>query len=242
MIDKSSAVPIYYQLKLLLQDRIKSGQYALGTHLPSERELCEEFSISRMTVRQAIQELANEGFLRKERGKGTFVTKPKIEQVLSVLTSFTQDMKSRNLQPGTELINFSVIHATERLADLLQITADTPVYEIVRLRLADNEPMAIETAYVPTVFCPDLQLQDVSGGSLYEVLRSKGNLQMHNAYQSMEASLATQAEAKLLRVKPKAPVLLIERFTDDVQGKRIEYVKSVYRGDRYKFAIRMLAE
>lgn len=237
-IDKTSVVPIYYQLKTLIQERISTGEYPVGMCLPSEREYCEEYGISRMTVRQAISELVNEGLLRRERGKGTYVAQPKIEQGLQGLTSFTEDMKRRNMHPGTKLIQMSVGPATGHVAARLGLAEGTEVYEIARLRLADGEPMAIETAYIPVSYLPNLPEEAIATGSLYEAMRQQG-IQMAYADETLEAALARANESRRLNIKSKAPVLLIERTTYTSDGKAIEFVKSVYRGDSYKFAIRL---
>ncbi len=239
-IDKTSVVPIYFQLKTLIQGRVSSGEYPVGMCLPSEREYCEEYGISRMTVRQAISDLVNEGLLRRERGKGTYVSQPKIEQKLQVLTSFTEDMKRRNMHPGTRLIQMTTCPATGRVARQLGIEDGESVYEITRLRLADDEPMAIETAYVPINYLPDFTEEKVASGSLYKVMRERG-IEIAYATQTLEASLAKVTEASKLNIKNKAPVLLIERTTYASGGQAVEFVKSVYRGDRYKFAIDLRA-
>ncbi len=237
-INKTSVVPIYYQLKTMIQECISSGEYPVGMCLPSEREFCEQYGISRMTVRQAISELVNEGLLRRERGKGTYVARPKIEQGLQALTSFTEDMKRRNMRPGTRLIHMSTYPATGHLARQLGVADGVEVYEIARLRLADDEPMAIETAYVPVGNLPYLREDVVATGSLYEVMRERG-IAIAYAEQTLEAALAKPAEAAKLNIKNKGPVLLIERTTYSTDGRVIEFVKSVYKGDRYKFAIHL---
>ncbi|HMM22533.1 MAG TPA: GntR family transcriptional regulator [Selenomonadales bacterium] len=238
MIDKSSVVPIYYQLKTLIQNRIAAGEYPVGARLPSERELCELHGISRMTVRQAVNDLVNEGRLTREQGRGTFVAKPKIEQGLVALSSFTEEMKRRSLIPGTKLLGFRVTAAEGRVAERLGVAAGEPIHEITRLRLADNEPMAIEISHLPLRYVPSLPPDLVAAGSLYEILRSSG-IDMAYAEQTLEASLAKAKETEILRVKPKAPVLLMERTTYRSDGRAVEYVKSVYRADRYRFSIRL---
>lgn len=235
-IDKSSVVPIYFQLKTLIQEKISSREYPVGMCLPSEREYCEEYGISRMTVRQAISDLVNEGLLRRERGKGTYVTQPKIEQGLQALTSFTEDMKQRNMHAEAQLIHMTICPATSHVSRHLGIEAGESVYEIARLRLADDEPMAIETAYIPICNLPNLTEEKVATGSLYALMRERG-IEITHATQTLEASLAKATEATKLKIKNKAPVLLIERTTYASGGQSVEFVKSVYRGDRYKFAI-----
>lgn len=241
-IDKYSVVPIYHQLKMVIQERIKSGEYGVDTNLPSEREFCEKYSISRMTVRQALSDLVKEGLLYRQRGKGTFVSSPKIEQVLSNLTSFTEDMLSRNIKPGVRMVELKKIEATASISKLLDVLENTPLFEIIRVRLADDEPMAIETVYIPVHYYPRLSAEEVAHGSLYNVLRIKANLMIHEAVQSIEADLAGQYEAELLHIKPKSPVILMKRLTKNASGQTFEYVKSVYRGDRYIFTTKLYAK
>lgn len=238
MVDKSSVVPIYYQLKTIIQNKIAEGVYPVGTRLPSERELCEKHAISRMTVRQAINDLVNEGLLMREQGRGTFVTKPKIEQGLFTLSSFTDEMKRRNMIPGAKLLDFRVTTADRKDAARLGLEEGGQIHEITRLRLADNEPMAIEISHVPLRYVPELTPEAVAAGSLYEILRNRG-IHMAYAEQTLEASLAKVKEAEMLRIKPKAPVLMMERTTFMSNGQVVEYVKSIYRADRYRFSIRL---
>ncbi len=240
-IDKSSVVPIYYQLKMVIQERIKSGQYAVGMCLPSEREFCEEYGISRMTVRQAISDLVKEGLLYRERGKGTYVASPKIEQGLTKLTSFTEDMLNRNVKPGVRLVELKQIKADEHLEKILQVEPGTLLHELSRVRLADDEPMAIERVYVPVHFYPALSAEQVAHGSLYEVLRKEAHLTIHEAVQSIEATLAGPHEAELLNIKPKSAVMLMKRITQNANGEIFEYAESIYRGDRYIFKTKLYA-
>jgi GntR family transcriptional regulator len=237
MLNKSSIVPIYHQLKTLIQNRILSGEYAIGAQLPSERELCDTYAISRMTVRQAIIDLVNDGLVKRERGRGSYVAKPKIEQGLQ-LTSFTEEMRRRNMNPGTRLLSLRTCVAEGRSVDRLQLSQDRNIHCIVRLRLADGEPMAIETCHIPVSLLPALSPGSLEHGSLYATLRETG-LCMAYAEQTVEASLAKSDEAELLNIKYKAPVLLIERTTYLADTTPLEYVRSVYRADRYKFSLRL---
>ena len=236
-MDKSSVVPIYHQLKTLLQGRILSGQYPVGSQLPSERELCEAYGISRMTVRQAIIDLVNEGLLQRERGRGTYVAKPKIQQGLQ-LAGFTEEMQRRNLLPGTRLLSLQTVSAAGKPAARLQAAEGEPLHRIIRLRLADDEPMALETSHIPAACLPDLTAASLASGSLYALLCDCG-LQPAYADQAVEAAQARTDEAKLLDIRIKAPVLLIERTTFLRDDRPVEFVQSVYRGDRYTFSFRL---
>lgn len=240
MINKSSPIPIYYQLEEIIKDLIEKGELKPGDSLPAEREYAEQFQISRMTVRQALNELVNDGYLYRVKGKGTFVAerKPKIEQALQGLTSFTEDMKARGMKPGSQLLQFEIIQATSLIANQLGIQEYGPVYEMKRIRLADNEPMALETNYISTNFIKGLT-EKIVNQSLYSYIEKQLNLKIDYASQVIESSVANELEAEYLNILPGAPIMLIQRNTFLKDGTPVEFVKSTYRADRYKFMIQM---
>ena len=240
MINKSSPVPIYYQLEEIIKDLIEKGELKPGDSLPAEREYAEQFQISRMTVRQALNELVNDGYLYRVKGKGTFVAerKPKIEQALQGLTSFTEDMKARGMKPGSQLLQFEIIQATSLIANQLGIQEYGPVYEMKRIRLADNVPMALETNYISTNFIKGLT-EKIVNQSLYSYIEKQLNLKIDYASQVIESSVANELEAEYLNILPGAPIMLIQRNTFLKDGTPVEFVKSTYRADRYKFMIQM---
>ncbi|WP_017726079.1 GntR family transcriptional regulator [Halalkalibacterium ligniniphilum] len=238
MIDKSSPLPIYYQLAEQLKKRIESGELQPGDALPAEREYAEQLQISRMTVRQAINNLVNDGYLYRQKGKGTFVAEKKLEQQLVGLTSFTEDMKARGLVPSSRLLHFKIVPATDKIADQLKINKYEPVYEIVRIRLADDVPMALETVYISANLVIGLT-EEVIHHSLYQYIEEKLGFTISRATQTLEAALASEMEMKHLNIKKGVPILLIERHTFLEDGVPLEYVKSSYRADRYKFTINM---
>ncbi|AGT32590.1 GntR family transcriptional regulator [Geobacillus genomosp. 3] len=238
MIDKQSPIPIYYQLEQYMKEKIEKGEWRPGEMIPSERELAEMHAISRMTVRQAVNNLVNDGYLIRRRGKGTFVAANKIEQPLKGLTSFSEDMRARGMEPGTVVLGFETIPASLTLAAWLSVSEGAPLYEIRRLRLADGAPMALETLYIPVNLVPGLT-RDVVSGSVYEFIEKTLGLSIGTAVQALEASVARQLEAECLQIKEGAPVLLLERRTCLADGRPVEVVKSVYRGDRYKFTVEM---
>lgn len=240
MINKSSPVPIYYQLEEIIKDLIEKGELKPGDSLPAEREYAEQFQISRMTVRQALNELVNDGYLYRVKGKGTFVAerKPKIEQALQGLTSFTEDMRARGMKPGSQLLRFEIIQATSLIANQLGIQEYGPVYEMKRIRLADNEPMALETNYISTNFIKGLT-EKIVNQSLYSYIEKQLNLKIDYASQVIESSVANELEAEYLNILPGAPIMLIQRNTFLKDGTPVEFVKSTYRADRYKFMIQM---
>ena len=235
MLDKRSHLPLHQQLKAAIEERILGGEWLPGTQVPSERELCEQYEISRITVRQALTALVMEGRLIRAQGRGTFVASPRIEQQLTQLTGFTQDMQARGKRPSARVLEADSISALPTVARALNIKAGESVIMLKRLRLADGEPVAIETAYLPENRCRGLLKEKLATRSLYDILAKKYRLKPVRAMQQMEAIACPVAEARLLGTRRGAPVLHIHRTTYDRAGRPFELVESFYRGDRYTF-------
>lgn len=234
-LEHDHPVPLYIQLKETLRTQIENGHYAPHDRLPSERELAEQHSISRMTARQALLELTQEGLVYSRVGKGTFVSEPKIDQQLLELTGFSEDMRRRGLRATSRVLEASLGQASAKVTQILQLRTDAEVVTLTRIRLANGSPLAVETAYLPHHHCPGILDYDLSVLSLYDVLRNTYGYQLVQARQSIEATLAGQRELELLNLTPPSPILAMERVTFTEQGFPIEYVRSAYRGDRYKF-------
>jgi GntR family transcriptional regulator len=222
-------------MKSALAAEIKDGKYGVDQRLPSERELCERFGVSRMTVRQALGELERDGLVYARVGKGTFANESKIDQELQTLTGFSQDISMRGSRPSSRVISAKIILASTPLAAVLKIMQGAEVVELSRLRLANDLPLCIETAYIPHYLCPNILSHDFAQESLYNVFTRDYNLRLARAEQTMEASLAAPEEMELLQLTHPAAILRIERLTYNQQDNLIEYVVSAYRGDRYKF-------
>ncbi|HJP75147.1 MAG TPA: GntR family transcriptional regulator [Pseudonocardiaceae bacterium] len=224
--------PKYWGLKRHLLDLLSS--MPPGSPIPTERSLAAEFDVSRTTVRQALAELTVEGRLLRVQGKGTFAAEPKVAQRLQ-LSSYTEDMRAQGREPSSRLIEISEDPADIDLARLLNIRAGAKVLRLHRLRLADNEPMAIETTHLPLSRFRGLRRYVSSGGSLYQVLRERFGVEMGHAEETIETALASPEEAELLGADVGLPMLLLSRHSFDSAGNPVEWVRSVYRGDRYKF-------
>ncbi|MEU5683967.1 MULTISPECIES: GntR family transcriptional regulator [Streptomyces] len=235
-VGRTARVPKYYRLKRHLLDITET--LPPGTPVPPERTLAAEFDTSRTTVRQALQELVVEGRLERIQGKGTFVAKPKVSQALQ-LTSYTEDMRAQGLEPTSQLLDIGYITADDRLADLLDITAGGRVLRIERLRLANGEAMAIETTHLSAKRFPALRRSLVKYTSLYTALAEVYDVHLAEAEETIETSLATPREAGLLGTDVGLPMLLLSRHSLDGDGQPVEWVRSVYRGDRYKFVARL---
>ncbi|GIO90126.1 GntR family transcriptional regulator [Paenibacillus lactis] len=240
VIDKNSVIPLYFQVKEYLRNEIATGHYIPEQLIPSERELAEEFEINRLTVRQAINELVQEGLLYRQRGVGTFVSQPKIEQPLTSLTSFSKDMENRGIVPGALVVSMKVIPATKQVASRLQMEADEEVLELVRVRTADGEPMALERSYLRYDQVKPLYGMDMENVSLYQKLEEVCGIRLVKAIQTIEVASVYPDEAGILEIGPHEPAMLIERITyTEGADKPLEFVRSLYRGDRYKFKIEM---
>ncbi|KAF4405472.1 MULTISPECIES: GntR family transcriptional regulator [Streptomyces] len=233
---RTARVPKYYRLKRHLLEMTET--LPPGTPVPPERTLASEFDTSRTTVRQALQELVVEGRLERIQGKGTFVAKPKVSQALQ-LTSYTEDMRAQGLEPTSQLLDIGYVTADDRLAGLLDLDPGGRVLRIERLRLASGEPMAIETTHLSAKRFPALRRSLVKYTSLYTALAEVYGVRPAEAEETIETSLATPREASLLGTDVGLPMLLLSRHSLDADGEPVEWVRSVYRGDRYKFVARL---
>jgi GntR family transcriptional regulator len=229
-LDSSSPTPLYLQLAEGLRGLINDGAVRVGEALPSERELSTLTHISRVTVRKAIDTLLREGMLSRRRGSGTYVA-PRIEQPASVLAGFSADMSNRGFRPGSIWLERILAPPTPEEAMTLALAPDSTVARLMRVRTADDEPLAIERAMVPAGLLPPL---DRLGDSLYAALARLGNRPVRGL-QRLQASLATAGEAKLLSIPAGSAILRIERRTFLASGAPVEYTRSAYRGDRYDF-------
>ena len=227
--------PLYVQVKAALRAEIDAGRYESNRRLSSERELALRFQVSRMTARQALLELVREGAIYTRVGKGTFVAEAKIDQHLRALTSFSQDMRGRGGTPTSRVLEARVVPASPAIAAALRLLPGADVVVLARLRLADELPLAIETAHLSYRLFPNLLRHDFAATSLYAVLATEYGATLTQAEQTIEASLAQPDELALLQVAAPAAVLRLQRLTFTSEGVPAEYVLSVYRGDRYKF-------
>ncbi|HEY3364438.1 MAG TPA: GntR family transcriptional regulator [Symbiobacteriaceae bacterium] len=240
--DKHLSTPLYYQIKTWLLEVIDSGAYRPGDRIPSERELTDQFGVSRMTARQALKELESQGYLYRVQGRGTFVATPKLEQPLIALTSFTEDMLRRGLVAGAQVISSREVLAGFHVGHALGIEQAAPVFRLERLRLADGQPMALEVAHLPVALCPGLTTVDFSQVSLYGILAERFAIRLRRASQSLEAVAASAYEAEVLHAREGVPLLLMERLARDEGGRPVEFVRSWYRGDRYRFTTELIRQ
>jgi GntR family transcriptional regulator len=204
-----------------------------GEAIPSERQLSTDLGVSRLTVRAALDDLVRDGYLIRRRGSGTFVSEPKIAQELT-MTSFTEDMKRRGMEPGSRTLSLSIVPAGAQLGRFLHVSPSEPVAVIKRLRLADRESMAIETLHVRESLVPGLTGADLEDGSFYELLRQRYGIVIAGGFQTIEPTVTNADESEALGVPLHSPAFLFERFSRDANEAVVEYVHSIYRGDRYR--------
>jgi GntR family transcriptional regulator len=239
LLDKSRPIPLYYQVKESLLEKIKSNQFKVGDLIPSESELQEEYNVSRITIRRAIQELVQEGHLYTRQGRGTFVSRPKVSQELNLITSWAETMAAMGMRPETKRIEYFVEPAPVNIARLLNIPIGDKVYRIERLRYADGEPTCIMTNYLSPAVVPGLLDKGLKSESLYETLEKHYSIVLSRAEETVEAKAAKASEAELLNIKRGAPLLYATRVTYDITDRPVEVVISITRADRYSYKIRM---
>jgi len=236
MAKHDSPVPLYVQIKDYIRLNIQSGAFAVNERIPSERQLAEQFGVNRLTVSKALKELSQEGFIYSQVGKGTYVCPAKIDQVLQSLTSFTQDMTGRGKNASSRVLCATVEPASKEIAKALSILPGAEVVILERVQLADDQLIALEKSHIIYALCPGiLKTHDFSRESLYHVLREDYGLHIAYAHQTIEAHTASEDELAALEADPGTPILSITRVTFDNDDQPIEYVRSSYRGDRYKF-------
>jgi GntR family transcriptional regulator len=237
-VDKDTPVPLYYQLKLQVQGLIDSGALQIGDMLPPENELCGYLSVSRPTVRQALSELVAEGWLTRQKGKGTFVSRPKIDvRFLQKLESFNSQMKQKGLTPSTKVLSLSKAAGVRRINEKMLLEPDEPLVSLVRLRFGDGEPVVYVETFIPYARFPAILEQDFERNSLYERLESLYDARIYRVHREIEAANANRREAELLNIESGSAICLVKTVGYTNDDLPVEYSVARYRGDRNKFSI-----
>ena len=219
----------------LTRDRVIElmEELGVGAAIPSERQLSVELGVSRLTLRAAVDELVREGYLVRRRGSGTFVSRPKIAQELT-MTSFSEDMRRRGMRPASRTLSLTTTMAGAYLGRCLHVSPSEPITVAKRLRLADGETMAIESLHVPERIVPGLTPKDLEETSFYELLEERYGVVIAAGVQTIEPTVTNEEESALLGVPLHSPAFLFERTSRTADGETVEFVHSVYRGDRYR--------
>ncbi|MGI9953057.1 GntR family transcriptional regulator [Moorellaceae bacterium AZ2] len=229
--------PAYFQIMQDLQQKILSGALKPDDRVPSEAALAKAYGVSRMTARHALTELVNQGYLYRVHGKGTFVSRPKIERSYAPLTGFMDDMRERGFIPSSKLLSFEQVTPDPELRNKLRLPPNAKVYRIVRLRYANAEPIVIQISRLPQHLCPGLETEDLENNSLYFVLENRYGIRLFRAQQRLGAALASTEQARLLQVPRRSPLLYVNRLSFMDDDTPVEFVESWYRSDRYAFEV-----
>jgi GntR family transcriptional regulator len=232
-ISRYSKLPLYHQVYEIVRGNILNGRWEPGDLLPPESELVETYDVSRTVVRQALDMLVNEGLIYRQRGRGTFVAHPTVEQSLVRIISFTDDMRQRGCVPGTEVLFSGLVPASEETAAKLEVEPGEELARLDRLRLADGEPMSIEQSYLVHRYCPGVLDGDYASNPLREALQQRYGIDWTRATQVIRAVSATPKMAGLLSVRSRSALLHIERVSYWQGTIPVEFLHVYYRGDRY---------
>jgi GntR family transcriptional regulator len=241
ILDRSSAVPLYYQIHQYLLEQIRSGTLQPGQPIPSEQEIATSLGVSRMTARQAVKSLCDKGVAYSRRGLGTFVSRSKQEKTSTELLSFTEEMQARGCRTTSRVLSFEQVAVEAEVAQALHLGAKANVLRLKRVRSADSVPMSIEESFLPARLFPALLETFDPRKSLYQALAEHYGVRMAAADEMVEAALARAEEAHLLRIDKHSPVFLLTRISYAESGQPVEYVRSTYRGDRWKLVSRLIA-
>ena len=232
-INRLSKVPLYQQLYEILRMKIAEGEFSPGDMMPPESELIEVYEVSRATVRQVLDMLVNEGLIYRQRGRGTFVTHPTLEQGLTHIRSFTEDMEQRGYEPGTEVVSSGLIPAPDIIAEKLEIAPGEDLAHLARLRTADGGTMSYEESYLVHSYCPGILEGDYANYPLRFALNEKYGIRITLAKQTIRSVGADEEIAGKLAVPYGVPLFKVERVGYSSEMIPIEFLRIYYRGDRY---------
>lgn len=243
-LNREAGIPLYRQLEKRFCAMLQEGTLTHGEQLPSEAELMEQYGVSRTTVRLALKELEGKGLICRERGRGTYVSRTKIEHPTTVVTSFTEDITNRGERPGSITLFAEPIFPSATLAAKLRISQQARVIKLERIRTADGEPVGLHISHLVGALVPGLDLEELKENdiSLYSILRREVGLSWGEAIETLEARLADERQRHLLLLPKGAPVLYIERLTMLRNGAPFEFSQMIYRADRYKSTVRLYVE
>src|SRR5271156_2610918 len=231
--------PLYSHVEAVLASEMTDGYLKVGDQLPTEDSLIARFEVSRITVRRAIQNLVSRGLVEIRRGKGTFVTAPKITQELTELTGFVEDMHALGRKPAARVIGKDIVTANMTVAGQLALTKGARVVRIRRLRLADGIPLSFDETYLPLELGKKIMDNNLKTEPIFSLLERKYDVPLVEAEYKLEAVIAEAEVAAALRVKPGSPIFLIERTSYSTDGRPVDYEKLYYRGDFVRFVTRL---
>lgn len=238
----ASTVPLHYQIMDIIKRQITADILKPGELIPSESQLCAKYNVSRTTVRQALNQLVEENLLIRRRGKGSFVADKKLHRSINHLYSFSEDMNSLGIAATSKILEQKIIPSSDEIMRTLALSPDNNnVFKIKRVRLADNEPILLETTYIPAYLCPNIMEEDLSAVSLYSILKTRYQLHFFRATETYEAIKLDQLAAKYLQAKQQSSAFKIKRIAYLDTGMPFELTQSVTRGDKCIFKVELQA-
>lgn len=230
-------IPLHHQVYLDLRSSLDSGRWLAGDRLPTERELATHYGCSLITVRRALDELVREGRIERTRGRGTFVSRPRLDRDIAGRASFAEEMRQRGFDPGTRLVTARPEAASTAVAAALELEPGAPTLYLERLRLASAEPYLLEQVHLPAERFPGLLASDLEQRSLYELLATRYDTQVVRTREALEPVLLRAREARLLDQRRGAPALLIEGIAFATDGEPVEFGRTYVRGDRSRYFV-----
>jgi GntR family transcriptional regulator len=237
-LNRESPIPLYYQLAERIREQIQTGNLQPGSQLDSEREFSEKLGISRMTVRQALGSLTQQGILETKKGLGTFVAEPKLDQEMFHLLGFTEAMMQKGEEKtASQVLEKRRVVPPPGVAKRLRLKAGEEAIKLVRLRFYNDVPLLLEMIFVPAEICPGLETRELVSSSLYTILEQDYGLHPVYAEQTLESTGANEYESELFNINPGMAMILLEGVTYLDTGEPVEHFKAVYRSDRFKFRL-----
>ncbi len=241
-LDMASDTPLYEQLISFIKSDIETGLLCVGDLLPSENEFCERYDISRPTVRQALAALEEQGLVVRMRGKGSYVSRPKVKRSLKTLYSFSDEVAAMGLKPTSRVIAYEVITPGEEIQSRLRLDDGEKVYSITRVRYAGAEPIALEMAFIPTRISPFLTQEKVETGSLYKTLAAQEGIEIGYAKETYETAVLSESEAKILACPIGTCAFFIQRTACTAADEVFEYTVMIVRSDRCKYEVELTSD
>ncbi|HML36785.1 MAG TPA: GntR family transcriptional regulator [Bacillota bacterium] len=236
-IDKNNPIPLYYQIKEYFKKQISLGQLKPGDRLHTENWYENYFGVSRVTIRKALEELANESVIVRSRKSGAVIAEPKINRPLNRLTSFQESMNSEGLDTRSKVIEYRIAEIPEDYKEIFNNEKDEKFYFINRLRLVDDKPFAIQQLYLREKYCPNLNIKSLEKKSLYDIVENEYGHTIDHGDQTIDVVTATRQQSQLLSIEPKTPLMHITRTAYLSNGDAFEYTNLLYLSDKYKFSM-----
>jgi GntR family transcriptional regulator len=237
-IIRASFKPLYLQISDSIRADIESGKLAPGDRVLSEREMIENYGVSRNTAQQALDELERNGLITRMQGKGTFVTEHKVNYGLQRMSSFSEEMRRKGMTPSSKVLSLERVHPSAAVINRLKLAEGDWVYRLERLRMGDDQPMAYQVSFVPSYLCPELDQFDFSFQSLFDVMEQHYNLQLSWQEQTISPVIARGEEAGLLSIPVGMPLLMADGVAYLEDGTPAESKHILYRSDLYEFTVR----